>query len=209
MSQPHKHGLAIIHQDLALADSMSVADNIGISSSYDTRAFGRINARRERESVVALLSDFNQSVDPFTMAGDLAPAQRSITAILRAMRQLGTFTGPKVLVLDEPTAALPQEESQQLYDTIGRLAGSGAGVLFVTHRMKEIFELCDRVSVLRDGKLVATRDPGATSARDLVSLMLGYDLGDFYPAKHLVSRTRTVVKLADVSGDVIRGGAPA
>jgi ribose transport system ATP-binding protein len=204
ISQPHKHGLAIIHQDLALADNMSVAENIGISSSYGTRAFGRINAHRERESVASLLSDFNQSVDPLTMVGDLAPAQRSITAILRAMRQLRTSTGPKVLVLDEPTAALPQQESQQLYDTIRRLAASGAGVLFVTHRMKEIFELCDRVSVLRDGKLVATREPGTTTPRDLVNLMLGYDLGDFYPAKHLVSRASTVVELSDVSGDVIR-----
>jgi ribose transport system ATP-binding protein len=204
IDQPYKHGIAIIHQDLALAENMPVGDNIGISSGYDTGMFARINRRLERDVSRELLAEFGLDIDPSALVDTLTPVERSVTAIVRAMRQMRNYSGSKVLVLDEPTAALPLEESRRLYGIVRRLAASGAGVLFVSHRIKEVLALCDRVSVLRDGKLVATRVVKSTSERELVTLMLGYDIGDFYPTKHAVSHPTSLVEVAGLAGEVVR-----
>ena len=191
LRNPQRHGLAIIHQDLALVESMSVVDNVGISTGFDRRLAGRISRRRENRIVRALAEKFGLSLDPEGLVSELSPAERSVVAILRALRQLGEGSSGNVIVLDEPTAALPRDESIRLLELLRTMARNGTAVLYISHRLHEVLKVCDRISVLRSGNLVATRDAADTTESEIVELMLGYELGAFYPEKH-VSRNEAV-----------------
>jgi ribose transport system ATP-binding protein len=183
LRDPQQHGLAIVHQDLALVETMSVADNTGISTSYERRLAAPISTRREAHVVRALAEQFGIAVDPDRMVGELSPAERSVVAILRALRQLGEGTRGNVIILDEPTAALPKGESIRLLELLRTMARNGIAVLYISHHMKEVLSVCDRISVLRSGRLVATRDSATSTEAEIVELMLGYELGEFYPDK--------------------------
>lgn len=185
-----RYGLAIVHQDLALVESMSVADNVGISTGFERRLIAPIRRRREAKRVRALAEKVGISLDPECLVSELSPAERSGVAILRALRQLGEGqlgegSRGNVIVLDEPTAALPQGESIRLLELLRNMARSGTAVLYVSHRMHEVLDVCDRISVLRSGHLVATRDAAQSNAPEIAHLMLGYELGEFYPEKHV------------------------
>ena len=190
---PQSHGLAIIHQDLALVESMSVADNVGISTGFDQRLVGRVRRRREHRIVRTLAGKFGLALDPEQPVGALSPAERSVVAILRGLRQLGDAGSGDVIVLDEPTAALPRSESMKLLELLRTMAGNGTAVLYISHRMHEVLNVSDRVSVLRSGNLVATRDTAQSTESEIAELMLGYELGAFYPEKHV--RTSEAVRL--------------
>jgi len=184
LRNPQLHGLAIVHQDLALVESMSVADNAGISTGFERGLAAPIDRRREDRIVRALAEKVGISLDPERLVGELSPAERSVVALLRALRQLGEGSRGNVIVLDEPTAALPRGESMRLLDLLRRMARNGTAVLYVSHRMHEVLNVCDRISVLRSGYLVATRDAAQSNEPEIAHLMLGYELGEFYPEKH-------------------------
>jgi len=213
MHNPQRHGLAIIHQDLALVESMSVADNVGVSTGFDRRLAGRISRRRENRIVRALADKFGLSFDPEGLVSDLSPAERSVVAILRALRQLGEGSSGNIIVLDEPTAALPRDESIRLLELLRTMARNGTAVLYISHRLHEVLKVCDRISVLRSGNLVATRDAADSTESQIVQLMLGYELGAFYPEKHvsrneairLVVRNLTHGAVSDVSFSAHQG----
>jgi ribose transport system ATP-binding protein len=199
MRNAQRNGLAIIHQDLALVESMSVADNVGISTGFEQRLAARISKGRENRIVKQLVKKFGLTLNPQALVADLSPAERSVVAILRALRQLGDGSRGNVIVLDEPTAALPRGESIKLLELLRTMASNGTAVLYISHRMHEVLNVCDRISVLRSGKLVATKNAAETSESEMVELMLGYELGEFYPEK-LVSRNDSVgLEVADLS----------
>jgi len=179
------NGLAIVHQDLALVESMSVADNVGISTGFERALVAPISSRREAGIVRSLAEKFGISLDPERLVRELSPAERSVVAILRALRQLGEGSRGNVIVLDEPTAALPRGESIRLLELLRTMARNGTAVLYVSHRMSEVLSVCDRVSVLRSGSLVATQNSAESNESELTHLMLGYELGEFYPEKHV------------------------
>jgi ribose transport system ATP-binding protein len=179
------NGLAIVHQDLALVESMSVADNVGIATGFERGLAAPISRRREAGIVRALAEKFGLSLDPECLVSALSPAERSVVAILRALRQLGEGSTGNVIVLDEPTAALPRGESMRLLELLRTMARNGTAVLYVSHRMNEVLSVCDRISVLRSGSLVATRDAAQSNESEITHLMLGYELGEFYPEKHV------------------------
>jgi len=187
MRNAQRDGLAIIHQDLALVESMSVADNVGISTGFERPMAAPISGRRENKLVRTLAETFGLDLDPERMVSELSPAEQSVVAILRALRQLGEGDSGNVIVLDEPTAALPRSESIKLLDLLRTMADNGTAVLYISHRMHEVLSLCDRISVLRSGKLVATRNAADSTESKIVELMLGYELGEFYPEKRLGS----------------------
>jgi ribose transport system ATP-binding protein len=192
-----RNGLAIIHQDLALVESMSVADNVGISTGFEQRLASPVRRRRENRIVAELARKFGLALDPQVLVSSLSPAERSVVAILRALRQLGGGSRGHVIVLDEPTAALPRSESIKLLELLRTMAENGTAVLYISHRMHEVLGVCDRISVLRSGQLVATRDAAESTEAEIVELMLGYELGEFYPEKH-VGRNDAVA--LDVTG---------
>jgi ribose transport system ATP-binding protein len=159
--------ITFIHQDLGLVESMTVAENVAIMAGYPRR-LGLIDWRGAGSVARRALARMDSRIDPETRVGDLSAAEKSIVAIARALvRQCD------LLVLDEPTAALPAADVVLLLDTLQRLKASGIGLLYVTHRLDEVFRIADRVTVLRDGRLITTCGIAETSQARLVDWIVG------------------------------------
>lgn len=167
-------GARFVHQDLGLVDSSSVLDNLAIGAGYATR-LGTISVRRSTRRARADLTRVGLDVDPQACVRDLAPAARTGVAIARALRE-DAAAPVRLLVLDEPTATLPEAETGRLMEIVRRVAGTGVGVLYVTHRLEEVLALAGTVTVLRDGREVATRPTSALDRRGLVDLLVGEEL---------------------------------
>jgi len=173
-------GLAFVHQELPTAASATVLENLRIGRFLS--GFGwRIDWRAERRRAVASLRDFGLDVDPEAPVGTLSGVERAMLAILRALEGLRDDQ-PGLIVLDEPTACLPRDGVNRVFDAVRAVASAGHGVLLVTHRLAELFALTDRVSVLRDGNVVASLATAATTQAELVQATVGFALGELYPS---------------------------
>ncbi len=165
MTQPLP--IAFIHQDLGLVDNMTVAENVALQAGYPHRR-GLIDWRGARVAARAALASMGSRIDPNRRVAALAAADRSIIAIARALT-----VKCDILVLDEPTAALPAADVEHLLATLDRLRARGIGMIYVTHRLDEVFRIADRVTVLRDGRCVASVAVSETSPPDLVLKIVG------------------------------------
>jgi ribose transport system ATP-binding protein len=166
--------IAFIHQELGLVDTMTVTENIAMLAGYPRR-FHMISwaaAQSAAESAIALMGG---GVDPDARVGDLPAAEKSIVAIARAIAIKSDF-----LVLDEPTAALPEADVARLHAVLRRLRASGLGIIYVTHRLDEVFRIADRVTVLRDGRWVTTRKVSDTTPESLVHDIVGRPLSNLF-----------------------------
>jgi ribose transport system ATP-binding protein len=172
--------LDFVHQDLGLVPTMSALENLRVGR-YETGRLHHIKWRSERRRVAALLQRFDLDIDPETPVERLSQAERAIVAIMRAINDLEEHHGAGVLVLDEPTAALPAHEVGRLFSAVRRISDSGSGVLFVTHNLDEVFEITDRVTVLRDGAKVRTATTAELDEKGLIELIIGRELGEMYP----------------------------
>jgi ribose transport system ATP-binding protein len=164
-------GLRFVHQDIAVIADLSVAENLALGSTFHTRAGGRVDWAGQRAAAQQVLDRFELGCRPDTPAGELSPSAQTLLAIARALQdddQDGT-----VLVLDEPTAALPRSEVDWLLRTLRRLAADGQTILLVSHRLDEIVKVADRITVLRDGKHLITDDLGERGSYDLAELIVG------------------------------------
>ncbi|MCX5214744.1 sugar ABC transporter ATP-binding protein [Kitasatospora sp. NBC_00240] len=169
-----REGLHFIHQDLGLADILTTVENLGLGRSERGRAFAPVRGAAERRHAQQLIARFGATLDVTVPVGKLSPAQRAIVAIARAMD--GWSRPDNVLVLDEPTAALHGDEVKVLFEAIRRVASSGAGVVFISHRLDEVLELADRVVVLRDGRVVAEQATGELDHDTMVTLIAGREI---------------------------------
>jgi ribose transport system ATP-binding protein len=161
-----------VHQDLGLVDSLGVVDNIGLSHGYRTHLAGKVDWRHARDRARAVLSRFDLGdLDLDTPLGELTASQRAIVAIARGL--LGWDSEQGLLVLDETTAALPPDEVRVLIRSVREVVARGAGALYITHRLDEVFEFADRVSVLRDGRLIGTRETNDITREELIVMMVG------------------------------------
>jgi ribose transport system ATP-binding protein len=173
--QPGAKQIAFVQQDLGLIPSLSVAENISLGVGYQTGRLANIKWREMNTAAALLLESLGHAgIDPRAEIGSLNLVQRTAVAIARATQSLQD--GAKLLVLDEPTAALPSTEIGALFKTLERLRATGIGMIYVSHHLSEVFRLCDRISVLREGKLIATEDTQATSEAAIVEMMLGRKL---------------------------------
>ena len=159
-------GLVAVYQEVNLLSYRTVAENIYLGR--EPRRFGLIDWKRMNAEAGALLGRLGLEIDPRARLGSLNIALRQMVAIAR-----GVSLGAKVLVLDEPTSSLTEREVAILYDVIRRLKGEGTAVVYISHRFDELYAVCDRVTVLRDGKLVGSYDLASLERLDLVCLMLG------------------------------------
>lgn len=174
--QGQKLGLRFVHQDLGLIPSCSVLDNLLVGLGYPTR-FGTVRQGSARRVATEMLRSYELDVDPDQLVSTLSPAQRTGIAVARALQDDPLFP-PRVLVLDEPTAALPEHEVDHLLATLRRVASRGVAVLFVTHHLDEVFRIADQVTVLRDGSVVATNPTDSIDRPTLVRHLTGADLLD-------------------------------
>ncbi|WP_187430870.1 Ribose import ATP-binding protein RbsA [Roseobacter fucihabitans] len=159
--------VAFIHQDLGLIEWMTVAENIALALGYSRRG-GLILWRDVEEFAVAALAKVDCDFDPTTRVEDLTRTEKSLVAIARALAVDSEF-----LVLDEPTASLPADEVERLFKALRPLRARGVGMIYVSHRLDEIFQIADRVAVLRDGVMVGVRRIEHTTPEELVQKIVG------------------------------------
>lgn len=172
--------IVFIHQDLGLVDTMSVAENVAIGAGYPMR-FGAISWRKARDAGRDALALMGSDIDPDERVINLTAAEKSIVAIARALA-----VKCELLVLDEPTAALPEADVSHLLAALDRLRSAGIGMIYVSHRLDEVFRVADRVTVLRDGLKVRTADVADISPTSLVFDIVGKELDQsFTPSKVL------------------------
>jgi ribose transport system ATP-binding protein len=175
--RPPKFGqrqpVAFIHQDLGLVDWMTIAENIALAIGYPRR--GRlIDWHAAETATTSALALVNCPLDPTMRVRDLSRTEKSLVAIARALA-----VESNVLVLDEPSASLPADEVHRLFDALRPLKAHGVGMIYVSHRLDEVFEIADRIAVLRDGALVGERRVVETTPDELVSLIVGKALERF------------------------------
>ena len=169
-------GVGFVHQEVALCPDVSVAENIFMSTTNTSRAFllDYKDLHRRAREVFTELSD----IDPGVFVRDLSISHRQLVEIAKALT-----LDCRILILDEPTAALTDRESQVLFGIMRKLAGQGISIIYISHRMVEIFENCDRVTVFRDGRYIMTRNVADITPGDVVNAMVGRVIENLYPAK--------------------------
>ena len=178
-------GIAMVHQELAFCDNLSVAENLCLAALPSRGGF--LDREEMERRATAMLAETGTVLDVHRPFGELAIAQRQMVQIASAVGG-----GANIIVFDEPTSSLSQVEADQLYALMGRLQQRGVTCIFVSHRMPEIFRLCDTISVLRDGRHVATRPIYELNETDLVQLMIGRSIAEYLP-KHRESGSRDEV----------------
>ena len=171
-ADPARLGLRFVHQELGLLGSLSVADNLFLGGTFPCR-FGAVDRRRQRQQATAALRAAGLDIDPDRTVAELPAAVRTGVAIARASQDYGARPPAKVLVLDEPTATLPEKETRELIAAMRAAATAGVAVVFVSHRLEEVLAVADTVTVLRDGREVATRRAAELSRAGLVAMMCG------------------------------------
>ncbi|MEU6431628.1 sugar ABC transporter ATP-binding protein [Microbispora sp. NPDC046973] len=168
-------GIAIIHQEFTLLPHRSVAENVYLGRE-PVRGM-RVDRRRMVADTRELLDWLGEDgIDPTDAVSSLSVAQRQVVEIVKALS-----TDARVLGMDEPTAALADHEVELLYDLVRRLRERGIAILYVSHRMREVFDLSDRITVLKDGRFVTCAPTGELTSEALVRHMVGRDLGEYYP----------------------------
>jgi rhamnose transport system ATP-binding protein len=173
-----EHGIGMVYQEMLCFPNLSVSGNI--FAGREMCHYGRLDETAMRARTVALLERLSLRIDPDTPAEYLSAAHRQLLQVARAL----AFEC-EILVLDEPTTALTDSEADHLFDVLRELQRGGTTLVYVSHRLPEVFRLCDRISVLRDGELVGTYDRSAVAPGDIVRAMVGRDL----PARSAVARS--------------------
>ena len=177
-------GIGFVHQEIALCPDLSVTENIFMSEIKDKAKLniGYRSLRKRAEALLAPLAPIN----PDALVESLTVSDQQTVEIAKALS-----SECKVLIMDEPTAALSQKEAEALFAIMHRLKESGISIVYISHRMAEIFEHCDRCTVLRDGVVIETMDIKDTTPEEVVRKMVGRELGDLYPEKATVDYETT------------------
>jgi ABC-type sugar transport system ATPase subunit len=196
--------LRFVHQDLGHVLELGVIDNLALRGAYVRGRLGRIRWSEQERTARELLARFGVDLDLYRPLSEATPVERVVIAIVAAVQ--GWEGGQGVLVLDEPTAVLPPHEVEELFELIGEVRRAGASVLYVSHRLDEIFRLADRVTVLRGGRKIATEDVAALTPRRLATLMVGEDVDpDFRAEIRAASDAPVALEARDLRSRYLNG----
>ncbi|MGZ4716952.1 MAG: sugar ABC transporter ATP-binding protein, partial [Acidimicrobiales bacterium] len=197
-------GLHFVHQNPAVFPDLSVAENLAIGHGFEKTGFGKIQWRAQRRRTVALLERFDIPARPDALVRTLRPAERAMLAIARALQdQEGEDSG--LLVLDEPTASLPRAEVVRLMGALNRFAEAGQTILFVSHRLDEVIDSCDKATVLRDGRLAGTLQGDEITEPRLIELIAGRELEAAFPSMPAAGSEEIALEAKDITGGPLRG----
>ncbi|MET3696672.1 monosaccharide ABC transporter ATP-binding protein (CUT2 family) [Bacillus oleivorans] len=169
-------GISIIYQELSLSPNMTVAENI--FALYEPVKYGLIDDKAMNRQSQALLDELGISISPTALVKELSISNQQMIEIAKAIS-----SDPKIIIMDEPTSALSSKETEILFNIIRKLKSKGCSVIYISHRMEEIFEITDSVSVLRDGKYIGTVETNDTTSDQLITMMVGRSMDEIYPVK--------------------------
>ena len=175
-SVAQENGIGVIHQELITMDTLSVAENIFVGQlpiDKKTRLIDWKSAQKKSSEVLSLL---NSDIDPKSIVGTLSIYEKQIVEVAKAIHK-----NTKILIMDEPTAALSEKDSKSLFEVIDRLSKQGVGIIYISHRIEEVFNITDRITVMRDGKLIGTKLTKVAKQKEIISMMIGRDLNEFFP----------------------------
>lgn len=201
---PKQHGIAVIHQDLGVVPGMSVIENMCISTGYGTHALGPIDWERQRQLASATLERLNIELPLNVPVSELGSAERAFVAIARAAREIAEYAGESIFILDEPTTYLTGSEAEKVLELMRVVASQGDTVVFISHYLYEVVSVCDTVTVLRDGRVVKSTEVAGLNEADLISLMLGRRLEDFYPPPPDRLPGELILSVKDMTGQTVR-----
>lgn len=193
-------GVAMVHQELNQALKLSVGDNIWLGRFPTVSRFLPFTSERKiKEKTLALFSELGISIDPDMRVSELSVSKRQMLEIAKAV----SF-GAKIIVFDEPTSSLADDEAKKLFEIIRMLKERGCGIIYISHKMAEILQISDVVTVMRDGKHIATRAASELTTDEIIRLMVGRELGGRFPEKRRkIGNVKLVVK-----GLAAKDGAP-
>lgn len=191
-------GIRVIYQELNTLDNLTVAENIFIGEQLVKTGLKIVDWKSMVKRSKQILDSLNVVLNPRAVMEDLSVSEKQVVEIAKALSKEA-----KILVMDEPTAALSEDDTQSLFRIIRTLKEKGVSIIYISHRLKEIFEITDRVTVLRDGKKVKTLVTADTNTNDLVSLMVGRDIKEMYP-KREVPVTETIMEIKNLNAEGIK-----
>ncbi len=202
------HGISIVFQDINLVLKLSVAENIFINRLPRSRGSALVDWKTLKKEACAILSTLDLDIDPGVTVNTLSVAKQQIVQIARAISY-----DPQLIIMDEPTAYLTEHECNKLFGIIKQLQTSGHTIIYISHKLDEVFDIADRITVLRDGKWVATKPKDTSTTDEIISLMVGRAIENMYPKKlipagEIVLRAAHVCKaglLEDVSLEIRKG----
>lgn len=184
-------GIEVIYQEFNLVETLSAAENIFLGC----RSGRFVDRKTMNESAKKLFHEFEIDIDPNTLIRDLSPAQQQIVEIVKAISK-----NARILIMDEPTAPLTMKEVELLFKIIGKIKKDGVTVIYISHRLDEIFEISDRVTVMRDGNYISTHLISDTNKKKLISEMVGRELRETYPAAG-ISPGDVALEVKNISGN--------
>ncbi|EXG84895.1 ribose ABC transporter ATP-binding protein [Clostridium sp. ASBs410] len=170
-------GIILIHQELNVLFDLTVEENLFLGKEITTRG-GICNKKEMQKHAETILDKLGVKIPVKKRMAELAVGQQQMIEICRAL-----MSEAKVIIMDEPTAALTASETEILFKVIKKLQKDGVSIIYISHRMEEIFELCDRITVLRDGQYVGTKETKDTNEKDIVKMMIGREIGERYPER--------------------------
>lgn len=169
-----KKGMAVVHQELNLAEPLTVAENIFLGRLYKKRLL--TDWKRVYKEAKRLLESMELDIDPTSIVKDMSIAQQQIVEICKAMAY-----DAKIFILDEPTATLSTREIDKLFTIMKKIQQNGGTIIYISHRLEEVFEICDELTVLRDGKYIGTKKVSESSKKELIKMMVGRDVNEEFP----------------------------
>ena len=192
-----KRGIAIVHQEINLCPHVSVAENIFLGRA--PKKGGMVDYKKMEAESADLLKSMNSTIDPRKKVQDLSIAEQQIVEIVKALSM-----NCKLLILDEPTSSLTEVETAELFKTIRHLKSQGISILYISHRLSEIMDICDHVTVFRDGQYIGTDSITNITTDDLVSMMVGRKLESIYPEKAKKISEDVILEAENYSGDMFQ-----
>lgn len=192
--QAIRAGISVVFQELSLVDGLSIAENI-FANRQPIGMLNKINWRQLYQQTQEFLEKFNLELNPRTLVKNLTMGQKQILEILKAIS-----TSPKVLILDEPTSALTEREIKYLFKNIRMLRKQDMSFIYITHKLSEVFQIADRVMVMRDGKKSGSERVNNVSENDLISMMVGRKIKNLYGIRgSAFSETETVLRVVGLN----------
>lgn len=177
--EAEKAGIVFIHQELNVLFDLTVEENMFLGKELK-KALGVCDKKAMRKEVEKILNKLGVKIDPAQRMSELSVGQQQMIEIAKAL-----MVDAKVIIMDEPTAALTQSETDVLFEVVKSLKEKGVSIVYISHRMEEIFYLCDRITVLRDGSYIGTKKISETDMNDVVKMMIGREIGERYPMRNV------------------------